>query len=410
MPVRIARTRRHDRHSWLNPLQERARGCRLRAVVRHLEQVERRQATAQQLRVDALLDVAGEQDALSANLTEQHDRDVVDRGAAIRRALRHPVRVGPEDAEVNRIKRQAVASGQPAVGWSAIGERGRPGVVAGTRPDHPGLVHPPDAIALEQRREARDVIFVRVGQHEDVDAAVPRRQALVERHQQPARIRAAIHDHPTAAIPEHEDAVALPDVKDDDVNGAIGSVGEGEREGQRRGNQGDRSDSRGSSGRRFLPVALAGQGRTCRGRRRFRPASPSKAAEDCVAARGSNPDHRSRRDGGHEVPRRLECEAREGKAGADPHRRDHRRVQRPRRQAHERREDARDPETGRDTHDQRERTGGHCRRNQRHHDQVHERRDERQPPEVEQHDRRRRGLRREGHPEDVGDEPAKPAR
>ena len=81
-------------------------------MVRDLEQVERRQAAPEQLRIDTLLDVAGKEESLAADLAEQHDRDVVDRGPAVGRVEGHPVRIRPQDAEVDRVEREVIAGRQ----------------------------------------------------------------------------------------------------------------------------------------------------------------------------------------------------------------------------------------------------------------------------------------------------------
>lgn len=74
-----------------------------------LEQVERRDAARDELRIDALLDVTREQEALPADLAEKHDRDVVDAGATVCRPLGHPQWVGPEHAEPDLVERESIA-------------------------------------------------------------------------------------------------------------------------------------------------------------------------------------------------------------------------------------------------------------------------------------------------------------
>lgn len=77
--------------------------------MRDLEQVDGWEATSQQLRVDTLLDVAGKQEPPLADLAEEHDRDVVDRGPAVRRSLRNAVGVGPQDPEADGVEGQPIA-------------------------------------------------------------------------------------------------------------------------------------------------------------------------------------------------------------------------------------------------------------------------------------------------------------
>jgi hypothetical protein len=73
-----------------------------------LQQVDAWQSAGQEQRVDPLLDIAGQQEAPSPDLPEQHDRDVVDGGAPVARALRHLTRIGPHDRETNLINREAI--------------------------------------------------------------------------------------------------------------------------------------------------------------------------------------------------------------------------------------------------------------------------------------------------------------
>jgi len=52
-------------------------------VVRHLQEVERRQAALDQRRVDVLLHVARQQESVALDLPEQDDGFVVDRAAVV---------------------------------------------------------------------------------------------------------------------------------------------------------------------------------------------------------------------------------------------------------------------------------------------------------------------------------------
>ena len=92
--------------------------------------------------------------------------------AAIRRAFGYPERVGPEHAEPDLVEGEPITGGKPAVRRAPISRR--PGAIPGAGSNHPGFVHPADAIAPEQLGEARDVVFVRVREHQDVDPAIPR--------------------------------------------------------------------------------------------------------------------------------------------------------------------------------------------------------------------------------------------
>jgi hypothetical protein len=81
-----------------------------------------------------------------------------------------------------------------------------------------------------------------MGEHEDVDAAVPRRQPLVEGNQQAPRIGPAIDHHAAAAATLHENPVALPDVEDDDARDAVRAMRDDQGEADRRRHEPDRRD------------------------------------------------------------------------------------------------------------------------------------------------------------------------
>jgi hypothetical protein len=193
-------------------------------VVCDLEQVDVWQVPADELGIDALLDVAREQEAVLADLAQQDDRHVVDRRPAIRGSLRHAIRVGPEDAQADVVEAEPIAGREAPSRRPAARQRRRPRPIAGSRADHARLVHPPDPVSGQERRQARNVVLVRVGEDEDVDPAIPRRQPLVQRDEQPARIRPAVDDEAPAAAALHEDAVALPDVEDDDPRDPVRSM------------------------------------------------------------------------------------------------------------------------------------------------------------------------------------------
>jgi hypothetical protein len=194
-------------------------------MVGDFEQVNLGKSAPHELGIDPLLDVAREQDAVTVELAEQHDRHVVDRRAAICRLVGHTVWVGPEHAELDVVKAEPIAGCEAASGWwHAVGKCRRPRLVAGTRTAHPGLVDPPDAISREDRGQARNVVLVRVRQHKDVDTVIPRWQALVQGEQEAPRIGSAVDYQPSAAPALDQDAIALPHVEYGDVDKPVGSM------------------------------------------------------------------------------------------------------------------------------------------------------------------------------------------
>ena len=63
-------------------------------------------------------------------------------------------------------------------------------------------------------------------QHDGVNSAVPRRDVLVERDEQPVGIRTTVDEQAAAARALDEDGVTLAHVEDGDSSPAIGPVDE----------------------------------------------------------------------------------------------------------------------------------------------------------------------------------------
>ena len=112
------------------------------------------------------------------------------------------------------------------MGRRAGGKDLAPGLVARPGPEHARLVDTPDAVPLQQQRQAGDVVLVGMAEHEDVDPAVPRRQPFLERQQQPRWVRPAIDDEASASTALDEDPVALPDVEHGDPGMTVRSMDE----------------------------------------------------------------------------------------------------------------------------------------------------------------------------------------
>ena len=343
-------------------------------MVGDLEDVHPGQAARHELGIDALLDVAGEKEALATDLAEEHDRDVVDRRAAVGRALGDPPGVGPQHAQADVVDREPVSGRESLPGRPLDGalEPRLPGRVAGTGPDHAGLVDTLDTVALEQEDQAPDVILVRVRQDDRVDAAIPRRQSLVEGDEEVARVRPAVDEQPAAPAPLDEDRVALADVDDREARDAVRAVGD------RQAEAGDRDGQRRCGEARC--AASPSPGRPPRTRMRQAPRAwpgrppPGARAPRCQSRAGEDQDRRTRRRDA--IPRRHELEARKRHPRPRAHGRDDRPVERPRRQADERRDHGRQPGQRRETPAERHDAGGHGRRHEGDHDDVHERRHE----------------------------------
>ncbi len=209
-----------------------------------LEQLDPWQAPGEQLRIDLLLDVAGQEEPVRAERAEEHDRHVVDRRAPVRRVHRDSTRVGPEDLELDRVEGETVARRQgPARGTAAVERRG-PGPVAGTGPDHAGLVHVPDLISGEEQRKPGDVVLMRVRKDKDVDPSIPWRQPFIEGANEAIRIGAAIDEETAPGPAFDEDPVALAHVEDRHAYAAARSLDDRQTERNHRRREGKRPEPR----------------------------------------------------------------------------------------------------------------------------------------------------------------------
>jgi len=424
MAVVVVGADRDDGDRGTHRVEEGVGRRRPRPVVGDLQHVDPREPALHERRIEVLLEIAHQQESARARLAEEHDRGVVD-GLAIRRRSRGDgAGVGPQDSKADAVERQPVAGDEPASRRPAGGEEARPRVVGGSLAREPGLVDAPDAVLLQHGDQPRRMVLVGVRQHEDVDPAVPGRQPLVQVLQQPVRVGAAIDDEAPAGAALDEDRVALTDVEDHEPRDVVGAMtnGQGEREG--RASERRRADAL----RARAGIAPRGRPASGTGRRRgwswgrgwswrrtscWRGLSWPSAAQALDKARApanAAADQAGRGDRRNHVPRRIELDAGERQARSRPHRGDHPGVERPCRQADDRREERGQASAGEHASNEGERTGGHRRRDQRHDHEVDEWRDQREAAEVQQDDWRRRGLGGEGHAEDLSQPAAWAAR
>jgi hypothetical protein len=185
--------------------------------MRHLEQVDARQALRQHRWVDVLLHIAGQEEPTLPDDAEQDDRHVIDAAAGIGRLGRDPAADRPEHAHRDLVDRQPITRGDgEADRRTGTSQPIEPGRVPRSRATHPGFEDPVDAIAVEEQRQAGDVVLVRVRQDHRVEPPVPRRDPPIELDQQSIGIGAAIDQKATTARPLDQDGVALADVEDRD--------------------------------------------------------------------------------------------------------------------------------------------------------------------------------------------------
>ena len=78
-------------------------------MVGDLEHVDTGESPGEEDRVDAFLDVAGEQEAPLAYLAEEDDRDVVDAGAGVGWLTRDRRPIGPQHPKADVVEGEAVA-------------------------------------------------------------------------------------------------------------------------------------------------------------------------------------------------------------------------------------------------------------------------------------------------------------
>jgi hypothetical protein len=250
MAVRIAEPRRHDGDAGFDDIQKRLRARRSRPVMGDLQEVDLRQPAREELGIDLLLDVAGQEKPSPADLAEEHDRNVVDRAAAVGRAERHAPRVGPEHAKSDVVERQPVARRERSVRRPTVGKERGHGCVARPRANHARLVDPADPIAAQEDGETRRVVLVRMGEDEGIDPMIPGGEALIEGDQEAARVRPAVDEHPTAAAAFDEDRVALADVEHDDPGRPVRTVADREGQCDRRAGKRDHGDGVTAASRR----------------------------------------------------------------------------------------------------------------------------------------------------------------
>ncbi len=337
-----------------------------------LEQIEPGQTGGDQPRVDAILDVTGQQEAVPPDRSQEHDRDVVDAGPTVRWFERGFTWDRPEHRHRDLVDRQAVAGDQapPLRGVRACKPL-EPGRIPGTRAARAGLEHLPNPIALKEPRQAGDVVFVRMRQDDRVDAAIPRRQPTIEGDQQPGRIRSTIHEQPAAVRTLDQDRVALTHVQHGDPRHpgrASRDDGSGHED---RDGKGEGRPARPTAGgprcrRRCRRKSCRGWRRRRHDRDRWRHDGPG-LPEPMMEA----DDESGRDDGRQHVEWRLEGDAGERQARACLYDRNRDAQQDPRRGGQDRSQRPRGPGHDEGTRDERDESGGHRGRQERDHDEVH---------------------------------------
>ena len=397
-------------------VQQRGAGRRCAPVVGHLEDVDPGEAAGKQPWVHVVLGVAGEQEATAVRLAEQDDRRVVD-AAAGGRGLDGDPGLRPQDRERHLVQAQPGTRRQRGPGRAA--PQGLvPRLPARARAVHPGLEDPAYPVPLQDPDEAGDVVLVRMRQDDEVDPAIPRRDAGIELHQQPLGVRPAVHQHPAAGPALDEDRVALPDIEHHEAGRPARGVGQGERR-ERDDDRRQRTPGRGWQATRG-PACAGASGASGAARRRWpasrspRRVAPGPGARSRVSPaparrprappparpRAGSRRRRTARPAAIRTTATMTCSSSQPGSprtvATSPGEAEHRQ--------------------GAAGHRQDART--HRRGDQRHDREVHRRGHQREPPERHEHVRERRRLRRERDAQALGEpagdaparQPADPAR
>jgi hypothetical protein len=180
MPVGVACARADDGDMRREAFDERIGRRGRTAVVGDLQHVEsatvgRRQPGGQQLWVDVLLDVAGQQQPPIAKAQVEDERNVIDLFARARRTQRHASGQRPVDVDRDAVEKQPITGGDHPRLATQLGHPTAKGGVARSRSNHAWFDHAADPVAVEQQRQARHVVLVRVSDGDQIQAAVPRR-------------------------------------------------------------------------------------------------------------------------------------------------------------------------------------------------------------------------------------------
>jgi len=381
-------------------------------MVAGLEEVDRRQTALLEDGLHVGLRVAGQEEAPALERPEEDERRIVHLATVVGRRGRDAPGVGPEHVDRDAVQLESVTRSQSRRGRAARRQQRRQCLVAGAGTRHPRLDDLPDAVALEDEREPGHVILVGMGEDDEVDPAVPGRDAGIEGDDEAVGVGAAVDEHAAAARAGHEDGIALADVEDGDVDAAVGA-GRGRDEKDRHGEGPDepreakrspraarparrrdlgsvRSPGLGRAGRRA--PACDGCARTGRTRCQAAGASRHPAGRAPPLRDGDEGKGEERRGSAGHLGRQLDTRQRQlGGEADDP---DDGPEDDRGRNADDGGDRRRRPERFGGAPGERERASGHRRGHERHHREVRQRRERGEPPEGEEDDRERRRLGR----------------
>jgi hypothetical protein len=210
--------------TWPDRIDERLRGGRPAAVMRHLEQIHARQVRSEEYRVDLLFDVAHQQESPATHPALEYHRHVVDPGATVGWVERNVAADRPEHPHGDLVHRQAIAGGDPgALRSAAARELAQPRGIPWPWPAHPWFEHTVHVIPGEEEGESGHMVLVGVRKDDRVDPPVPGWEASIQGDQEAVRVGSAVDQQPPAARSLDQDGIALADVEDRDPSGAARS-------------------------------------------------------------------------------------------------------------------------------------------------------------------------------------------
>jgi hypothetical protein len=166
--------------------------------------------------IAVLLEVAREQEPLATHGHAKDDGCVVDGPTGRGRDRGQASQWRPQHVDAGAAEGKRVALGEPLpadaspVRFGAHGEHARPVGL------HAGLHDPIDAVSGHEAGQSAGVVFVGVGQDDEVDMAVPERDAFVEATDQQVGVRTSVDQHALALRRLQEDGIALADVENGD--------------------------------------------------------------------------------------------------------------------------------------------------------------------------------------------------
>ncbi len=240
MPVLVAGPVGDERDGRLRRVEQSRRGRRRGSMMTDLEHVDLRdRAAREQLGLDGRLGVAGQQRRKASVCEQQDDRAVVD--VPVRQWRGRLGRAGVEHRDIGRRVERDVLSG------AGDDDRRRRSVRIGQQALEGGILvadarleDGADAEAVEHVDQSGDVILVRMGQHQQVDASREERQVRADASKGELRIRAAVDQHGGTGGRLDQDGVALSDVERREVQPPVGLRAEGDRQEHADQSDGDR--------------------------------------------------------------------------------------------------------------------------------------------------------------------------